>query len=212
MKRLIGICKIRKSALALLLLTAFCIFGDVPQAVAHGGEDHGDSKPKTTSGEKGTVSHTARLGNFEVMVKHALIEPDKAAAARLFITNFQTNAPADKVSPAAEIESASGSVTPIMVEKTDSAGSYNLKIPALPAGVYTLRAKVIYSGETDTATFSSVRVETAPAASAESVASWGRTVLIVLFGVFVLGLFGGLIYFAVRVARGGQAREEAVSI
>jgi hypothetical protein len=38
----------------------------------------------------------------------------------------------------------------------------------MPAGVYTLRAKVTYDGETDTATFSGVNVEaTHTAASAE---------------------------------------------
>jgi hypothetical protein len=33
------------------------------------------------------------------MVKHPLIEPDTPVSARLFITDFQTNAPADKVNP-----------------------------------------------------------------------------------------------------------------
>jgi hypothetical protein len=37
---------------------------------AHGGEDHGDQNPKTTSNEKGTVSHSTRLGDVELMIKH----------------------------------------------------------------------------------------------------------------------------------------------
>jgi hypothetical protein len=211
MNKLIGIRNIRKQSSGLLLLIAFFISGSLPQVFAHGGEDHGESKPKTTADVKGIVSHTARLGDLEIMVKHSVFEPDTASSGRLFVTNFQTNAPADKISPAAEVEAANGSVTPITVEKTDSAGSYNLKIPALPAGTYTLRTKVTYSGETDTATFSGVQVETAHAASEGSMASWGRTALIALSGLVILGLFGGLIYFAIRASRGGQSREEAVT-
>jgi hypothetical protein len=212
MNKINRIRKIRKTAVILLLLSAFCVLGNVPAAFAHGGEDHGESKPKTTADAKGTVSHTARLGDLEVMVKHNVLEPDTASTGRLFVTNFQTNAPADRISPAAEVESVNGSVTPITVEKTDSAGSYNLKIPALPAGTYTLRAKVTYGGETDTATFSGVQVETAHVDTEAGTASWGRTALIALSGLIIPGLFGGLIYYALRAARGGRSREEAVSV
>ena len=212
MKKLSGIRKKGKSAVALFLLVAFGILGSVPATFAHGGEDHGESKPKTTADVKGIVSHTARLGDLEVMVKHTLIEPDTATPGRLFITNFQTNVPADKVSPAAEIESSNGTVTPITVEKTDSAGSYNLRIPPLTAGTYTLRAKATYEGETDTATFSGVEVKSAPAAAEGSIASWGGSALITLFGLVILGLFSGLIYYAVRAVKGGRERREAVSM
>jgi hypothetical protein len=181
--------------------------------LAHGGEDHGDSKPKTTTGEKGTVSHTARLGDFEVMVKHNQLEPDTATFGRLFITNFATNAPAEKVSPSVEIESENGAIIQIAAEKTDSAGSYSLKIPALAGGVYTLRAKITYSGETDTATFSGVTVENAAAASADGAgASWTRTALMIFIGIIVLSLLGGLIYFAARIAKGERRSEETVSV
>ena len=211
MNKIIRIRKIRKTARALLLLIAFCVLGSPSAAFGHGGEDHGESKPKTTADAKGTVSHTARLGDLEVMVKHAVLVPDAASAGRLFITNFQTNAPAEKVSPAVEAESANGSVTQLTVEKTDAAGSYNLKFPALPAGTYTLRAKITYAGETDTATFSGVQVETAHAATEGSAASWGGSALIALSALVILGLFGGLIYYSIRPVKGRQTREEAVS-
>jgi hypothetical protein len=205
--------KNKKIRSALFLLAAFLIFGSATGVFAHGGEDHGDSKPQTTVGEKGTVSHTARLGSLEVMVKHSVIEPDVATAARLFITDFKTNAPADKISPAVEIESASGgSIIPVVVEKSDSPGSFNLKIPALTAGSYTLRANVTYSGETDTATFSGVQVENAPVVSAESSGSWTRGGLMILSGLIVLGLFSGMIYYGIRAAKSRRTREEAVSV
>jgi hypothetical protein len=133
MKKLTGIQKIRKSGVSLILLIAFGVFGNIPQIYAHGGEDHGDSQPKSTADVKGIVLHTARLGDLEVMVKHPLIEPDAATAGRLFITNFQTNTAADKVNPALEIESAYGTVTPITVEKTDAAAVATIsKFPLFP--------------------------------------------------------------------------------
>ncbi len=201
-----------KKSAALFLLVIFMLLGNTPRAFAHGGEDHSESKPVTTAGEKGTVSHIARLGELEIMIKHASLEPDAVTAARLFITNFQTNAPAEKVSPAVEIESANGSVSALTIEKTDSAGSYNLTIPSVPAGNYTLRAKVSYEGETDTATFTGVRVEKSPAESSENVSSRSETGLLILFGLIILSLFGGLIYFAVREAKNSRAGEEVVSV
>lgn len=202
----------KKSAGLLLFLITLCIFGAVPAVFAHGGEDHGDGKPKTTADVKGQISRTARLGDFEVMVKHTVIEPDTATPGRLFITNFQTNAPADKITPAAEIESGSGAVTPLTVEQTDSTGSFNFVIPALPAGTYTLRTKVTYAGETDTATFSGVQIETAHSQDEAGISSWLRPVLLFLFGAIILSLFGALLYSALRNAGGEQIREKAVSI
>jgi hypothetical protein len=197
----------------LLLLIIFLVYGNAPVAFAHGGEDHGDSKSKTTADVKGTISHMARLGDLEVMIKHVAIEPDTAATARLFITNFQTNAPADKISPAVEIESASGSVTPVTIQKTDSTGSFNLKIPALPAGTYILHSKVTYAGETDTATFSGVKVENPPTASEGGTAAWVRQALFALSGIVILGMFGGLIYYALRTgSKNMKTGEEVVSV
>ena len=60
---------------------------------AHGGEDHGDTKPAVTSNQKRIITRTARTGDFEILLKHSPIEPDTETAAKLFITNFATNEP-----------------------------------------------------------------------------------------------------------------------
>lgn len=190
---------------------AFSGSGGISKVFAHGGEDHGDEKPKTATTTAGTVSRTARLGDFEIMLKHPLLEPDAATTARLFITHFTTNEPVGDANPAIEIESANGAVTEIPVEKTDAAGSYTVKIPALPEGAYTVRVKTTSGGKTNTATFSGVEVAHQEAAAESGGSSWLQTALTALLGLIALALFAGLIYFAVRLIKNKPLREETVS-
>lgn len=201
--------KQRRLGIALLM----CAFlGNTAQIFAHGGEDHGDAKPKTDTTDKGTVSHSSRLGELEVMLKHPLFLPDAATSARLFVTNFETNAGYTEVSPAVEIESAAGAVIQTKIEKTETAGIFNVNFPALPRGTYTIRTKLTHGGETDTATFSGVEVKTSPTATADSGGmSWARTGLIAVIFMIVVALFGGLIYFVLRSDHGKSLKEETVS-
>ncbi len=201
-----------RNLLISLSLFSFIIAGGASQVFAHGGEDHGDEKPKVATTGKGTVSHTARLGDLEIMLKHPTLAPDTASDARLFITQFQTNEAFAAVNPAIEIESANGAVTPAIVEKTDTAGSFAVKIPALENGTYTVRAKITYKGETDTAVFSGVEVATPAAETAGGGASWLNTALIIVVGATVLGLFGILFYFVRRMAGEKQIGEKTVSV
>jgi len=204
-----------RSVIFTILVVLFLLAGNAPQILAHGGEDHGDSQPKTTTNEKGTISHTAHLGGFEIMLKHPWLEPDTATSARLFITKFETNEAVNEVTPAVEIESPNGSVTEAVVEKTDMVGSYNLKFSALSQGTYIVRIKLTYNNETDTATFSGVEVKTQPIISVEGEMSWARTLLIAFIFTVVVALFGGLVYFVWRYAGSSSkprpVREETVS-
>lgn len=196
----------------LILAISFLAAGNDQKIFAHGGEDHGDQKSKTETTDKGTVSHSSRLGDLEVMLKHPVFAPDTATAARLFVTKFETNQGFADVAPAIEIESSSGSVTATKVEKTDTAGIFNVSFPALPNGTYTIRTKLTHGGETDTATFSGVEITNAPAASAESGAmSWARTVLIGFIFTVVLALFGGLTFFVLRLDAAEPLNEKTVT-
>lgn len=212
MKRAATFQKKRNLAIVLSMLFSVLLAGGATQILAHGGEDHGDSQPKTTADTKGVISHTARLGEFELMLKHALLEPDAAVSARLFVTDFKTNAPSGDVTPVVEIESANGTITQAVVEKTDAAGSFAVKIPALPEGSYVIRAKLTYKGETDTATFSGVEVKTPSTVSADEEMSWARFALIALVFAPVLALFGGLIFFVWRFAAGDAMESQSLEI
>ena len=191
--------------ITLLFLNGIAVF-------AHGGEDHGDQKPAAVANVKGTVSHTTRLGEIEVMLKHPELVPDTATSGKLFFTKFQTNEPVDKVTSVIEIEAADGSITQATVEKTDDAGIFSVKIPALPQGTYVVRAKVTTKGETDTATFSGVEVKPEATATTNSgVFSWIRNILIAVIFAVVIAMFGVLVYFVLRFSASDEIDNEAVS-
>ena len=92
------------------ILYISCLFLLPTALLAHGGEDHGDQKPKTTSNAKGVISHSTRLGDLELMVKHPAMEPDKSTTGVLFITKFETNEPFKLADAKVEVESASGAI------------------------------------------------------------------------------------------------------
>ena len=205
----------KKSVIILLTLTSILFFDSAAPVFAHGGEDHGDQQPKAATSEKGTITRSARLGEYELTFKQSLLEPDTAVGAKLFVTKFKTNEAVENAAAKVEIESvANGSVTEATVEKTDTAGSYSVKIPALPQGVYTIRAKLTYNGETDTATFSGVEVAPVPVGLTENGMSLARKVLIAVIFAFVLALFGGLIYYVWRFADDGESviKKETIAV
>ena len=155
----------------------------------------------------GTVTRSTRLGDFEIMLKHSPLEPDAATTGRLFITKFATNEPVGDANPAMEIESANGAVTEIPIEKTAAAGSYTVKIPALPEGAYTIRAKATDGDKTSTATFSGVEVAHQETLAAETgSSSWTQTALMAVLFLVAIGLFGGLVYFAAAGIKKQTAR------
>ena len=196
-----------------LILSAIIILvlGSDSSVIAHGGEDHGDSKPAVTAPD-GMVSRTARLGDYEILLKYLSIEPDTPVLGRLFITRFTTNEPGSDAGIEAEIESPTGMVTAVKVEKTDAAGSYVFKIPALTEGSYTFRATVSTTGKTDTATFSGVAVAHAePALASFSGSSWTQTAFMAFLFLIGTGLFAGLIYVAIRTIKNKPINEEALA-
>lgn len=204
-----------RNLLTTFLLFTLLAFGNAAQVFAHGGEDHGDEKPKVATNAKGTVSRSTRLGDLEITLKTPVLEPDAATSAKLFITKFETNEAAGDAVPTMEVESSGGSITQVAVEKSDVDGSYSLKMPALPEGKYTIRTSLKSAKGSDTATFSNVEVAHSEATDAEATGgatSWLGTILLFTACAIVLALFGSLFYFAWRMATGEKRiGEEAVS-
>jgi hypothetical protein len=203
--------KLQNILCAVIVSVALSLTSGASQIFAHGGEDHGEAKPKTETTDKGTVSHTTRIGELEVLLKHERLSPDTGITARLFVTEYATNNGFNDVVPAIEIEAANGGVVSATIEKTDAAGSFTVKIPALAEGTYLIRAKLTHDGETDTATFSGVKVQNAPTDSAIGGDSWTRTGVTALLFLVGATLFGGLVYFAARAVKSEPLREETVS-
>ncbi len=63
---------------------------------AHGGEDHGDEKPKTTGTAKTYFTALAVSEVYELLVKYEPILPNEHTHFKLFISDFETNMPIDQ--------------------------------------------------------------------------------------------------------------------
>ncbi|MEP7149116.1 MAG: hypothetical protein ABI857_09560 [Acidobacteriota bacterium] len=200
-----------RRALSGVILSVFSIglSGGAPAALAHGGEDHGDQKV-VSAAQDGMVSRSARLGDFEILLKHRLLVPDTPTSARLFLTQFATNEPVSGADIAAEIEAANGAVTKVPVEKTDVAGSYLVELSALAEGDYTFRATVTMNGKTETATLSGIAVGHQEHATITGY-SWSQTFLTAVLFLIGAVLFAALIYLAIRTVKTRPIGEEAVA-
>ncbi len=75
--RLIQTAQMKKKLLPTLIAFSFVLTAPVQFVFAHGGEDHGEKKPATVTPGANMIVHVARAGDFEVVMKHAPVEPDK---------------------------------------------------------------------------------------------------------------------------------------
>lgn len=200
---------LRRIWVGFVVLSMLTLDGSVSQVSAHGGEDHGDKKVVATT-ENGVVSRSARVGDFELLLKHPALVPDTQTSARLFMTHFATNEAASSAEITAEIEGTNGAVAKIPVEKTDAGGSYVLAIPALSDGDYTFRATLTINGKAETATLSGISVAHEESAAVGG-STWSQTILMALLLLIGALLFGGLVYLAIRTVRTGPMREEAIA-
>lgn len=202
----------RKFVLASVLFGAFLFtyFGAASAVLAHGGEDHGESKPAAVSAATGAITRTVRADELEITLKHQPFAPDTEAVGKLFVTEFETNAPAGNFNLAVEATAPDGKIYEASEINSTGAGAFSFKLPPLPQGAYTIRARVTSANDTESAAFSNVAVEPPHADAPADIASWARTALFVLVGVLISGLLGAFLFsrFATRNAS-GQAKLSA---
>ena len=199
--------------LAIRFLAGLIIFLSTSSTsiLAHGGEDHGGETPQSAVNTKGTITQTTRLEDIELTFKHPEIVPDTPTSGKLFLTQFQTNAPVDGASVSVAFEAAGGAVTNAVVEKADEPGSFTVKVPSLPQNSYVVRVGITTKGKTDTATISGVSVTPAQAGVTGSLYSWVRTLLTSMVFLFLAALFGTLIYLILRTTGRREIDTEAIS-
>lgn len=63
--------------------------------MAHGGEDHGDSKPKLSATPKNYFTTTALSDVYELLIKYEPIKPNEDSHFKLFVSDFESNKPVD---------------------------------------------------------------------------------------------------------------------
>ena len=203
----------KKKFVLAVALTMLASLGATPVAVfAHGGEDHDEKKATAVSAGPGMVARVARVGDFEVVIKHPAVEPDKETAARVFVTRFGTNEPIGGAKIIIAMEGG-GSSAPIeaTVAPSNTPGLYEVKLPPLPKGQYELSARVEIAGGVQTAQYGALEVAPPPPGSAESASSWARTALLGLALLIGIGFAGVVIYRAAQFARRNRIKGEAAT-
>lgn len=181
-------------------------------ALAHGGEDHGEKQAPAVSTGMGTIVHTTRVGDLEVVIKHPPVEPDKEIAARLFLTHFATNEPVGGAKLVVVLAGESGApIEAVATAAGTTPGMYEVKLPPLPKGQYKLAARVDHDGKVETAEYGAIQVVPQPVQSTGSVATWARTALLVLATLIGLGLVGAIIYRMTLRAQRERLKEETAT-
>lgn len=160
-------------------------------AFAHGGEDHSAEQAPVVAAGAGMVARTMQAGEWEIMIKHPVLKPDKELAARVFVTKHDTNEPVERASVTVTVTDVGGAPTQVTATAAgNTPGVYELKLPPMPQGAYKLAVRVGASGANETVQFGAIQVARASVAEAESVNGWGRTGLIILAALIGLGVVG----------------------
>lgn len=151
---------------------------------AHGGEDHGDSKPQTNV-KQNIETRIAVAEDLEVLLKTPILEPDKEIGGKLFLTSHETNEPISNAKITLLVEGEDGKKTEIIVNPTDNQGVYLLTILPIAQSVVKLSAKINHSGKEKLVSFGTAEIKPAPIESSAENTSWARSVLL---GLAVIGL------------------------
>lgn len=120
--------------LAALLISAL-------SALAHEGEVHDEPAAKTPPilTGAGLRAISATTENFEVVIKHPSLEPDREGTLILFLSDYRTNAPASDAR--VQIDVSDAGLTDLRAERTEISGVYKVAFKA-PQGTYTLVVSV----------------------------------------------------------------------
>ena len=193
--------------LAAILIVVAALTAVLPAtSLAHGGEDHGESKAPVVTARTGMITRTIRAGDWEITLKHSPLEPDKEIPARVFVTRFETNEPITNAQVRVRFTGASAPVEAV-ASAGSTAGVYEVRLPPLPQGEYRLAAQVGANGASQTAQFGSIQVALATLSEVESSSGWARTALFAFALLVALGLGGVVAYRFLRGAsrESGQA-------
>lgn len=121
---------LRRVSLSWLLLVA--VFTVTP-ARSHEGHDHGAPEPVAT--DPNFVVRSASNSDYEVVVKYRSVRGQKSTTARVYLSEFATNAPIER----AQVGVRTTSPRQLTVAASAiSAGIYEAALPYEQAGMYTM--------------------------------------------------------------------------
>jgi hypothetical protein len=176
----------------------------------HGGEDHVESVAQTSSAGE-TITHLARTGDFELFFKHMPVTPDRATAADIFLSRYETNEPVGGAR--IEITFAGPSEAKVEAKPNDLAGRYGVELPPLARGEYRISARVEMDGRSSVVDLGTLDV--APVTMPEQMANERaalRATIILLISLMVILLVVILALFWRALSHRFKAEKEATAV
>lgn len=166
----------------------------LPSALfAHGDEDHGDKKSVVVAGT-GMIARIARVGDYEVLLKHPVLEPLHEQAARIFITRYTTNEAVNGAAVNLVIAGKGQAPSKVTAKAAAKAGEYEITLPPLDVGAYNLTAEITINGTQGTASYGAVAIESPQVKVEDSSGAGWLTTLWRALGVLLMALIGVLSY------------------
>lgn len=195
--------RIEKWAVLILIVLALAV---PPVSLAHGDEDHGDKKKAVAAG-LGMIARTARVGDYEVMVKHRVLEPLHEHVARVFITRYLTNEPVKDALVTLVMAAKGKEPVKVAAKASSRPGEYEASLPPVDAGTYDLSAAIVAGGASETASYGAVAVESPkpPAESSGSVEPKNTWLLAITLGLLALLSVTGFLTWRRRAVLQPQA-------
>lgn len=182
------------------------IFIFISAASAHEGHDHSHDEPASVAVNAEIETRSARIGDYEVLMKNKPLEPDTPVEARIFLTWAETNVPISNAVIAVLIERENAPVMEVNAEPDARlAGSYTAKIKGISAGAAKIRVRFALSSTTEIVDFGTADIHTHTATQENSVlANWLPNLLFTAATVLVLAVMTLIIWFGVRRLRSGE--------
>lgn len=203
--------KILNSIIAIAASIAVFAFG--AEISAHEGEDHSHEAAPTIASGESMIVRVVRAGDVEITFKHPAIAPDARTHARVFVTRFETNEPIGDANVTLTFNAEGNDSPPATVAatRTATAGLYEIEIPPLPRGSYTMSGRFQFNGETREASFGELEVMPPASPRVESASVWARTALIV-FTLFIICFVVLLLLFRARRATHERMSDTAATV
>lgn len=175
----------------------------------HAGHDHGHDEPAAVAVGAVNEVRSARIGDYEVVMKTPPLEPDKEIAAKIFLTWAQTNHPISSAIVTVIIERENDRIIEVNAEPdAKMAGGFTAKLPPIPQGEAKIKTRWQIGSTTETADFGTAKIETKTETSAFPLWNWLPNVLFVLVALAVLALIAAIIRFGVQQLKKSETTAE----
>ncbi len=197
----------------LVVMVVLILSADTFQVFAHGGEDHSEEPKQNVSADATMMTQVVRAGHIEVTFKHARLEPDTKTTARIFVTDYETNAAIENAKITLIVEGEGFQKQEVAAKATETPGILSLELPPIPMGSVKLDVQIEAGGKSEKASFGSIAVEQRKEMTTSAAQrNWLWTTLFGLGLALILTLIGVGIWLGIKRYKAIENKEAAAEV